>query len=248
MGPVTYDGMTLATLANAARTPELLVVPEVPSTLDVVHALAEEGAVARTAVLADAQTRGRGRQGRTWHSPRGKGIWLGYLVRPPTDTAAGLLAVRVGLAVADVLDELGVTVRLKWPNDVLCRDRKLAGILCETRWKGTSPAWTAVGIGMNVHGPLPTAVAEVAVAVDEVAPVPRRAILERLLPRLHALPMSDRLNDTERDAWRTRDWLADRALREPVAGIARGIERDGALRVETATGIRRALAGHVTLA
>lgn len=245
---MTYDGMTLATLADVAHTPELLVVPEVPSTLDVVHALAEEDAVAGTAVLADAQTRGRGRQGRTWHSPRGKGIWLGYLVRPPTETAAGLLAIRVGLAVAGVLDELGVAVRLKWPNDVLCRDRKLAGILCETRWKDAVPAWTAVGIGMNVHGPLPTALAEVALAVDDVAPVSRRAVLERLLPKLHALPMSDRLDDSEQEAWRARDWLANRTLREPLAGIARGIDRDGALRVETAAGVRRALAGHVILA
>ena len=245
---MTYDGMTPAALADAAQTPELIVVPEVPSTLDVVHALAEEGAVAGTAVLADAQTRGRGRQGRTWHSPRGKGIWLGYLVRPPTEAAAGLLAIRVGLAVAEALDELGVTVRLKWPNDVLCRDRKLAGILCETRWKNAVPAWTGVGIGMNVHGPVPTTVAERAMAVDEVAQVSRRAVLERLLPKLHALSMNDRLTDPEQEAWRARDWLTDRALREPLAGIARGIEGDGALRVETAAGIRRAIAGHVVLA
>jgi BirA family biotin operon repressor/biotin-[acetyl-CoA-carboxylase] ligase len=239
--------MMLATLAAAVRTPDLLVLAEAPSTLDVVHALAAEGAAAGTAVLADAQTRGRGRQGRTWHSPRGRGIWLSYLVRPDNEAAASLLAIRTGLAVADALDDLGIPARLKWPNDVLCRDRKVAGILCETRWKGTHPEWTALGIGMNVHAPLPAGVAETACALDELVPVTRRAVLERLLPRLHALPMSPRLTEDERAAWEARDWLAGRSLREPLAGIAQGIEGDGALRVATSTGVRRALAGHVIL-
>ncbi len=244
---MTYDGMTLATLAAAVHSPDLHVLAEAPSTLDVVHALADEGAPAGTVVLADAQTRGRGRQGSTWHSPRGRGIWLSYLVRPPDEAAASLVAIRAGLAVAAALDELGVPVRLKWPNDVLCRDRKVAGILCETRWKGTLPAWTALGIGMNVHAPLPPGVAETACALDELVPVTRRAVLERLLPRLHALPVSPRLTEDERTAWGARDWLVGRSLREPLAGIAQGIEGDGALRVETPAGVRRALAGHVIL-
>jgi BirA family transcriptional regulator, biotin operon repressor / biotin---[acetyl-CoA-carboxylase] ligase len=244
---VTYDGMTLTTLAAAVRTPDLHVVAETPSTLDVVHALAEEGAPAGTVVLADAQTRGRGRQGSTWHSPRGRGIWMSYLARPPDDAAASLLAIRAGLAVAEALDALGIPVWLKWPNDVLCRDRKVAGILCETRWKGARPAWTALGIGMNVHAPLPPGVAETACALDELAPVTRRDVLERLLPRLHTLPVSPRLTDGERAAWRARDWLMGRSLRAPLSGIAQGIEGDGALRVETPGGVRRALAGHVIL-
>jgi BirA family biotin operon repressor/biotin-[acetyl-CoA-carboxylase] ligase len=131
---------------------------------------------------------------------------------------------------------------------VLCRDRKVAGILCETRWKDSVPAWTAVGIGVNVHGPIPRAVAASAVALDEVTPVSRPAVLERLLPKLHRLPYTDWLSDQERDAWRARDWLAGRTLREPLAGVARGIAANGALQVETAAGMERALAGHVILA
>jgi hypothetical protein len=73
-------------------------------------------------------------------------------------------------------------------------------------------------------------------------------VLERLLPRLAALPATETLGGDERARWAARDWLAGRRLREPVAGVARGLDADGALRVETDAGVRRALAGHVVVA
>jgi BirA family biotin operon repressor/biotin-[acetyl-CoA-carboxylase] ligase len=245
---VTYDGHSATELAARLRTPYLTLAAEVTSTLDVLHDLAAGDAPAGTTVLADTQTRGRGRQGRAWHSPAGTGIWLGFLVRSTDAAAAGLLAIRSGLAVAAALEQLGFHPALKWPNDALLADRKVAGILCETRWRGTAPAWTAVGIGMNVHGPLPADLAGGACALDEHAPIARVDVLAELLPRLHALPGLPQLAPAEGDAWHARDWLAGRRLRAPEAGIARGIDPSGALRVECADGIRRVLAGHVELA
>jgi BirA family biotin operon repressor/biotin-[acetyl-CoA-carboxylase] ligase len=245
---VSYDGYGADALVARLATPRLHLLPEVTSVLDALHALADEGAAGGTAVLADTQTRGRGRQGRAWHSPPGKGIWLAFLVRPPTAAAAGLLSVRVGLAAAEALEAAAVPVRLKWPNDVVLGDRKVAGILCETRWRGPVPAWTGVGIGINVHGPLPPDVAASATALDAARPVTRVGVLERLLPALRALPLTDRLSDEERARWAARDWLAGRRLAEPVAGVARGLDADGALRVETDRGVERALAGHVVVA
>jgi biotin-[acetyl-CoA-carboxylase] ligase BirA-like protein len=185
-----YDGLDPRDLSRRTQTPGLVVLAQVTSALDVLHELAAEGARAGTAVLADVQTRGRGRQGRSWHSPAGQGIWLTYLVRPPGPLETGVLALRVGLAVAASLERLGCRPRVKWPNDVLLDGRKVAGILCEARSMPGEPGWVAVGIGMNVHGPLPDELAQSAVALDEVVPVTRIAVLERLLPLLHDLALS----------------------------------------------------------
>lgn len=244
---MTYDGHAPEALAARLRLPHLVVRGEVTSTLDELHALAKAGAPATTTVLADGQTRGRGRQGRAWQSPAGRGIWLGYLVRP-VGGAAGLLAVRAGLAVARALEALEIPARVKWPNDVLIDGRKVCGILCETRWREGTPLWSAVGIGINVHGPVAADVAATAAALDEQGPVTRVAVLERLVPLLLTLPTTAVLSTAERAEWDRRDWLADRRITEPLAGIARGIGEDGALRVETPRGLRSALAGHVTIA
>jgi BirA family biotin operon repressor/biotin-[acetyl-CoA-carboxylase] ligase len=244
----TYDRFTAEDLAVRLRTPGLVLREAVTSTLDLLHGLATAGAPAGSAILADAQTAGRGRQGRSWQSPAGQGIWLGYLARPATAGAAGLLAVRAGLAVARALERVGVRVGLKWPNDVLLGDRKVGGILCETRWSGDAPAWVAVGIGMNVHGPVPPDLAATACALDAARPVERVAVLEELLPCLHGMPDAPTLSEGELDAWQERDWLAGRALRAPRGGVARGIDPDGALRVAADGGTHRVLAGHVELA
>jgi BirA family biotin operon repressor/biotin-[acetyl-CoA-carboxylase] ligase len=242
-----YDGLDPRDLSRRTQTPGLVVLAQVTSALDVLHELAAEGARAGTAVLADVQTRGRGRQGRSWHSPAGQGIWLTYLVRPPGPLETGVLALRVGLAVAASLERLGCRPRVKWPNDVLLDGRKVAGILCEARSMPGEPGWVAVGIGMNVHGPLPDELAQSAVALDEVVPVTRIAVLERLLPLLHDLALSPRLDETERRVYAVLDWLSGRKLRAPAAGVARGIDADGALLVATSEGQRRIVAGSVEL-
>jgi BirA family biotin operon repressor/biotin-[acetyl-CoA-carboxylase] ligase len=245
---MTYDGLTPDELARRTGAPQLLVLGEVTSALDVLHDLAAEGAPSGAAVLADVQTRGRGRQGRSWHSPAGQGIWLAYLVRPPVPLESGVLALRVGLAVAAALERLGARPRLKWPNDVVLDGRKVAGILCEARSTPAAEVWVAVGIGMNVHGPLPAALTQGAITLDEAVAVTRVAVLERLLPLLHELALAPRLDPTERRVYAALDWLRGRRLQAPAAGVARGIDADGALLVETDAGPRRVIAGSVELA
>jgi BirA family biotin operon repressor/biotin-[acetyl-CoA-carboxylase] ligase len=245
---VVYDGVTGDLLAHRLRAPGLRCLAEVTSTLDVVHALATDGAPAGTAVLADRQTHGRGRHGRPWFSPARAGIWLGYLVRPTAPLETGVLALRVGLTVAGVVEALGGDPRLKWPNDVLLGDRKLAGVLCEARWPAGAPGWIAVGVGMNVHGPLPGEIVDRAVALNSTIPASRIDVLERLVPSLLGLPLATRLDDAERAAFARWDWLCGRRLVAPIAGIAAGIDGDGALLVETPSGVRRVVAGSVEVA
>ncbi len=243
---MNYDGLAPADLAARLRAPGCLSLESVTSTMDIIHELAAEGAPAGTVVLADEQIAGRGRQGRQWHSPRGCGIWLGYLVRPSRATENSVLSLRVGLAIAKTLDDLGVQAQLKWPNDVLVRNRKLSGVLCEARWAADRLSWVAIGIGLNVTGPLPPDIASHAIALSEVDPdLSRVRVLERLVPRLHSLGEAPTLADPEREDYARRDWLAGRALSEPAQGTARGVDAQGALLVETVKGIQRVVGGSV---
>lgn len=248
LGTVRYDGLSSADLAAAMQAPSCLVLPTVTSALDVIHELASEGGPAGTVVLADEQVSGRGREGRRWHSLPGAGVLLAYLHRPGVDLVAGVLALRVGLAVREALHALGFDARLKWPNDVMLHDRKAGGILCEAR--SAAPAsWIAVGIGLNVHGPLPDDVAGGAIALDQVRPgVTRPAVLRELVPRLHRLSHAPALGDAEQRAYQAYDWLAGRHVTEPVAGRVSGIDADGALVVDTEAGRQRVLAGTVVAA
>ena len=251
MGParVTYDGLAPGDLAARIRAPSCLILPRVTSTLDVVHELAAEGAPDGTVVLADEQVVGRGRGGRRWHSPRGAGILLGYLHRPAQEPIAGVLALRVGLAVSQALGALGLDPRLKWPNDVVMGDKKVGGVLCEARTAPGGATWVGLGIGLNVHGPLAPEVASRAATLDHMDPkVTRLAVLEELVPRLHQLGGGPVLTPAEQAAYRRYDWLAGRDVVGPVAGRVVGVDVDGALLVESARGRERVLAGTVAVA
>lgn len=124
--------------------------PEVTSTNDVAHARVAEGATPGLVVVADRQTQGRGRSGRTWADVTGRSLLSSYLLGVPREDAT-LIPLAGGLAVVEALRRFGVRPRLKWPNDVLLGDGKVAGILAE-RYAATGdrPAHVVLGIGINV--------------------------------------------------------------------------------------------------
>lgn len=143
----------LGSLAGLARTswspwPLPEVLESTPSTMADVERRAAEGAPEGTAVVAEEQTAGRGRRGRSWDSPARAGLWWSVLLRPPLPPERlGWLPLVVGIGVARGLRQAaGVEVRLKWPNDVLLDGRKLAGILAERLGDGG----VIVGVGINV--------------------------------------------------------------------------------------------------
>jgi len=244
---VTFDGIPAAALARRLGVPRCELAASLGSTLDRAHALGADGAPAGTVVLALEQTAGRGRDGRTWHSPPG-GLWLALLLRPRA-APLGIVSIRAGLVLGDVVDELAgrPIARLKWPNDVLLGDRKLAGVLCEGRWQGDTLQWLAIGLGVNVVNEIPAAVRDTAIALSEVVPRVRVLdILDRLVPPLTRLgAAAERLSDQECAAFAARDWLRDRPLRGPVAGHARGVRSDGALMVEVNDAVLAVREGHV---
>lgn len=256
MARLEIDGVPAAALARRWNVPQCGVVRSLSSSLDAIHALGAQGAPSGTVVIAEEQTAGRGRDGRTWRSPAG-GVWLAILLRPPLP-AAGVLSLRIGLVLADVVDELlGVSptaassarAGLKWPNDVLVDGRKVAGILCETRWQGDALQWLGAGIGVNVANEIPAELASRAVALRELRPAVRRIdLLDKLVPALMRLTAHGaQLTEFECAAFARRDWLRGRQIRTPMSGRAAGIRPDGALLVDTGAGTTMVREGHVEL-
>lgn len=256
MARLEIDGIPAAMLARRWGVPQCGVFRTLSSSLDAIHDLGAQGAPAGTVVIADEQTAGRGRDGRTWRSPPG-GVWLAILLRPPLPTA-GVLALRVGLVVADVVEDLlgivpttasGPRAALKWPNDVLLHDRKVAGILCESRWQGEALQWLGVGVGVNVANEIPAELGNRAVALRDVRPAVRRIdVLDRLIPALIRLTAHGaQLTEFECAAFARRDWLRGRQIRAPLSGRAAGIRSDGALLVDTGAGTTMVRDGHVEL-
>jgi BirA family transcriptional regulator, biotin operon repressor / biotin---[acetyl-CoA-carboxylase] ligase len=247
---VTIDDIPANLLARRWGVPQCGVFRTLSSSLDAIHDVAAQGAPAGTVVVVEEQTAGRGRDGRTWRSPVG-GVWLGMLLRPPVPVL-GALSLRVGLVLADVVDDLvgrGARTRLKWPNDVLVDDRKIAGILCEGRWQGETLQWLGVGVGVNVANEIPSELAGRAIALREMLPDVRRLdLLDRLVPAL--LPLTTHhapLTESECTEFARRDWLRGRQIRAPISGRAAGVRPDGALLVDTGAGTTMVREGHVEL-
>ncbi len=224
--PARFDGVAGEALARRLGVPRVVVFDEIGSTLDAAHQLAPE-APSGTLVIADQQTAGRGRHGRRWTSPPGSGVWLTLVERPADARALDVLALRCGLYAAEALDLLaGATVGVKWPNDLYVGDRKLAGILIETRWRGTAPEWVAIGFGINV---LPPALDTAAGLLPGTS---RLAVLDLLVPALRrAASASRHLSADELRRWASRDIAAGRRLSSPGEGVARGIGASGELQV-----------------
>jgi birA, biotin-[acetyl-CoA-carboxylase] ligase region len=206
--------------------PRLHAFESVGSTLDIAHAIASDSP-SGTLVLADEQTSGRGQHGRRWRSAPGAGVWLTLIERPTDARALEVLALRCGLFAAEALDPLaGEQIALKWPNDLYRAPGKLAGILIETRWRGTAPEWVAIGFGLNVVAPAFDGTAGMAPGVG------RLAVLDLLVPALRrAAAATHHLSTSELSRWRTRDLAHGRELETPSRGRAAGISADGQLLV-----------------
>jgi BirA family biotin operon repressor/biotin-[acetyl-CoA-carboxylase] ligase len=240
----TYDGVTSAELARTLDVPNVLLYAEIGSTLDAAHQSAADGALAGTLVLADAQTAGRGRMGRSWTSQRGSGVWLTLIERPRDIAALEVLSIRVGLAIAPALDPFASErVRLKWPNDIYVGARKLAGILVEARWRDAKPEWVSIGVGINVRRPENEANA---CGLNEG--VSRLGVVRAILPALRAAALQTGcLTSAELEAFAVRDLARGRECVEPVSGVVQGIDATGGLLVDVASQLAAVRTGSLVL-
>lgn len=215
-------------------TPPIHRHATLPSTQDLLHRMAEDGAPDGTVVVAAEQEGGRGQRGRTWHSPLG-GLWMSVLVRPKGAAAGEVLSLRAGLAVVRALDAFSSIPRvaLKWPNDLYVEGRKVGGLLCEARWRGSELWWVVVGLGLNVSNPVPP---ELEGQAATLAEFDRTLTPDGLLPSIAAnlAMLSDgasTLSAEERAEFSARHWLKGKRLSGPVPGLAGPVAADGALMV-----------------
>lgn len=235
---------------------------EVGSTNDFALDRAAHGAPHGTVILADRQLAGRGRHGRDWFSPPGAGLYLSAIVRRDAwGDALSLVTLAAGVAVArGVGAATGLTVELKWPNDVVIGRpwRKLAGILTESVSVGSRIDAVVIGIGINVHrSAYPPALADRATALDMETdrPIdPAMCVVEVLAALAGTIRLLGRGESAALlDAWRRfgRAGLGGAAVRwndqqGPRRGVARDVDATGALLVEADGRTERLVGGEVT--
>lgn len=235
----------------------LLCFDEIDSTNTYVRKLALEGGADGTVVIADGQTGGRGRRGRSFQSPRGKGIYLTALLRPslPAERLLPVTAL-AGLAVCEAVEQTcGLRPGLKWPNDPVVGQKKLCGILTESVLDPESGrAALALGIGINVHqtaADFTPEVAEMATSLDAALgreccrPALAAALIEAL-DRLYGVLCTGDL-DTARNAYRKDcvtlgkniQLISPDGSRETAAAL--DIDEEFGLVVEDAQGEKRTI-------
>ncbi|HRP09924.1 MAG TPA: biotin--[acetyl-CoA-carboxylase] ligase [Terricaulis sp.] len=230
---------------------------DIDSTLLEARRRAERGEISPVWLIAEVQTAGRGRRGRSWASLKGN-LLATYLCpadRPPGEIA--LLGFAAGVAIAETFDSyLGASrASLKWPNDVLIDGAKASGILLDS---GASPAgaWAALAFGVNIAGApegldQPTICLRQLLPPDVMAPEPL-AFLARLRPRLEALDAQLVTHGFAplRQAWLRRAHGLGQAARvaqgtETLEGRIAGLSERGELELDTAAGRRLVSAGDI---
>jgi BirA family biotin operon repressor/biotin-[acetyl-CoA-carboxylase] ligase len=253
-----WEGQPVAHWQSAWRIPQLVIMEQTTSTNDVARALADQGAAAGTVIIADWQSAGRGRSGRTWEAEPRQSLLLSMLLRPRDALNSahllGTTPVRVGLAAVQALDDVGVPAQWKWPNDVMVSNRKLGGILCESVL-GPGDACIVAGVGINVAqsvGDWTVEVRERAGSVHQTRKSVDRAqlagaLIARMLP-LATEPLREFSVDempllARYDALQGREVLVD----DVPHGIAAGIAPDGALLLRDEAGMHVVRAGTVRL-
>ena len=217
------------------------------STMDIAHQLASSGEPEGTVVVAEGQSKGRGRLGRGWVSPKGKGIYASVILRPALQfSEVPLVTLMTAVAVAKaVQSETGLAPEIKWPNDLMIGTKKIAGILTELNAELNRVHYVILGIGMNVNASK-TALPAYATSLGEEMKdkVDRLKLARALLIQLDQYYAGFLAQGSQPilEAWRGFAFFLGRRVRvaaqgRMVDGQAVDVDSTGSLLVRTDTGL-----------
>ena len=239
---------------------EILYFETIDSTNRKARDLADGGAAEGTLVLSEAQTKGRGRKGRTWYSPPEGGIYISLILRPlisPAEAPKFTLLTAVALAEA-IVSLTGLSIDIKWPNDILINGKKLAGILTEMSTEMDAVNYIVVGLGLNVNTPaFPVEIGQIAtsIRIETGESFPRVMIIQEYLKRYE--DYYDIYQKTGFDAvinrWKDLSNIIGKKVEVEVIGKrfigeALDIDGDGALVLkDDQGGIHRIVSGDIAL-
>lgn len=249
------DGLVTTRLGTNLR-----YFSKIDSTNSYARRLAKQGAGEGEVIIAEAQTRGRGRLGRSWVSPPFVNLYFSVILRPQLPPVhAPQLTLMAAVALADTIASfIGTPPTIKWPNDILVGDKKLAGVLTESSCDSERIEFVILGIGINLNYPvalMPEVIRERATSIVTLTKnnISRESFVRRLIQDL------DRCyGELEEDGfaslatrWEALFGLRGKKVRvemtdHMMVGTAKGIDRDGALILEDERGERqRIIAGDV---
>jgi BirA family transcriptional regulator, biotin operon repressor / biotin---[acetyl-CoA-carboxylase] ligase len=256
--PEIREGLRTAVLGQK----EIICLKETESTNAYAKQMAVDGMPEGTLIVAEFQSRGRGRRGREWFSPPREGLYLTVILRPQIrPTEAPRLTLMTSVAVAEAIEDLtALPVRIKWPNDVLIRGKKVAGILTEIHTEMDAVNYVIMGIGINVNTAeesFPELIRDKATSLFlETGEMKSRVrLLQLCLERLEAryeLFNSGRF-DRIMDCWRQRSDIIGREIEVDMMnrrcrGVAVDVDADGVLILKDADGsLQRIFSGDVTV-
>ena len=245
--------LTTERLQDALKGRSFQFFPQIDSSNERALSWLSDGAPSGSVVIADEQTRGRGRMGRVWYAPPNTALMFSYVLRPTANelTYIGMMG---ALVICEAVESFGARAGIKWPNDVQISERKLCGVLPEASWQGDQLRGVVLGIGLNVRIDFTsTSFENTAISLETVVgKIDRLALLLRLLERLD--DWASRLSsDALFEAWQARLNMLGKpvSISNPnvaVQGIAEAVDRQGALLVRDQSGmLQRVIAGDIAL-
>lgn len=209
--------------------------------------------------VAEQQWGGRGRRGRTWVSPFGGNLYLSLLWRFPFGAAQlSGLSLATAVALSQALREIGLeSIGVKWPNDIVLTDRKLAGILLEIAGEASGPCTVILGVGVNVRkNPMMTKIDQPWTDLESElgVPVARNDLVSRVINHLVGVVTQFEQEGLTPflESWREMDIYKDKEIElyfpdKRVQGIARGVDETGALMIDHGNQVRSYQSGEVSL-
>jgi BirA family biotin operon repressor/biotin-[acetyl-CoA-carboxylase] ligase len=246
-------------LSTAIVGKKLFFFETIDSTNSCARALGDAGTVEGAVVVAEYQTNGRGRLGRTWFAEPGTSLLFSALLRPPiTVETAGLLTLFASAAIARAVERsTSLEVECKWPNDLLLKGKKFCGILIENSFQQAGLSYSVIGAGINVNQPeFPEEIAAKATSLarEAGALLGREKIFRSILSELDSMYAAVRRGEFDFAVaeWTKRCTMFGKAITvqehdSTVSGVAVRLHRDGGLVIRTAEGERTIYAGDVSV-